>query len=348
MSESKTASKRPELRKIVTHRNPHLDELAAVAAILEFGHMRRWYWKKGTEPEVEYAHNENAALAAYKDRTDVVFVGIGGGEFDEHRAEGRLPDTSAFKLVLQALEMAERADLEHFLKEVVRSDVEATQENLSLAQVLKVAQRYGPVKDEIAPHLLYLVRVALVAYQERGHEFHKICPADFDRTGYIVELDDLRMAVVTSDVSSMGAWARTRKDAHIVVQAYSTGHVRVFGTNHDRHPLLADVIERAARHLMAHEMRAMGQPEAAIAKAWEQFPTVCERSNDLPGYVPWYYLRATNSALLNGSHSHEREPTRLELEGVADTIREAYEAVAKERKPVAQAASPATEAAPAA
>ncbi len=80
------------MKVLVTHINPHLDDIASI-----------WLFKK-FHPEFKDAGLEfvSAArdLAAKEENKDKVFVGTGGGEFDEHK-EGL--DTCAATLVYEYL-----------------------------------------------------------------------------------------------------------------------------------------------------------------------------------------------------------------------------------------------------
>lgn len=216
---------------------------------------------------------------------------------------------------------------------------------LDLGLALAAINAHTTRSDE---HNLEAVGRVMDAYGKRALEFNVQCPREFKESGSVVELPGgLRLVTVTSDAYAMSAWARTQQGAHLVVQEHGTGHIRLYSTNHEKHPLLEAVMERIARHLMVHEMRAMEKSEEDIAAAWEQFPEACESSNDLPGDVPWYYLHADNSALLNGSLSHERSATRLTRTDVTDIVRDANAEVFNEQmESDTEDAAPASEEAP--
>jgi len=102
-------------------------------------------------------------------------VGIGGGMFDEHRAEGRLPNTCSAVLVAEALEIADAPELQLVLNEALRADTTSGQQTMELAQMIKTLNSHGDqVKASDNPDLR-VWKMAARAYlavinQQRGDE----------------------------------------------------------------------------------------------------------------------------------------------------------------------------------
>lgn len=199
---------------------------------------------------------------------------------------------------------------------------------LDLGLAIEVINRYGSRTDTSN---LEVVERSVMALSNWAKEFNVHCPKEFvANKGQLIELPNgIRIAVIRSDRYAMGSWARSAKGAHIVVQGYSTGHMRFYGVNNAKHPHLKDLMTRTAGVLMVQEMRTSGKTEEEVSTAWEEFQEF-NASNDLPGNVPIYLQIADNCSILNGSRSHEREAIKLSLEDAADTIRQAFEALMEE------------------
>lgn len=127
------------INKIVTHFRPHADELIALMLLKNF-----------PEGETKFPGVKNAKIEflttgklpdgqTYKDFPDTIFLGVGGGPFDEHesagqeRAEGEVCAT----LVASALGIEKKPELQGILRVVRDEDLSGAKEKDSLSVMIK-------------------------------------------------------------------------------------------------------------------------------------------------------------------------------------------------------------------
>jgi hypothetical protein len=229
-----------------------------------------------------------------------------------------------------------------FMSEVVSAVVnsgQAFERPLDLGLALKVISRFGSLKDEAR---FDIVGRVIAAFEKRGEEFNEICPKEFNAKGKIEVLPDgTRLAWVTSDRYTMNAWARNQRQADVVVQHFSSGHIRVFSK-----PSARAQMTLLAQRVMVEEMLARGKDEDAVYRAQQAFTELCARPNDLPGGIPWYFHTGSQlggASLLNGSDSHKSEPTKLSLERMVELVKTVIESMTTTKPPetVAVAEAPA-------
>jgi hypothetical protein len=115
----------------VTHVRPHQDELFALWQLSRFGNR------------IYIGANTAKVVFIKKDwgryPKDVILVGIGYGNYDEHRSWGRIANTCAATLVARDLRLEER--LEGTLKEVLRCDTKNGVSPTQLANLIKAKHR---------------------------------------------------------------------------------------------------------------------------------------------------------------------------------------------------------------
>jgi len=118
--------------KIVSHRNPHMDELVAIALMLI----------QIPDAIVRFCDESDVSESDKLD-PNIAFVGMLGGRFDEHRPEGRLPDMCATLLVAYALEIRDLPMYQTLLAETLRADTTADQGHFELGTMVKTIQEHG-------------------------------------------------------------------------------------------------------------------------------------------------------------------------------------------------------------
>lgn len=137
-SSGKGQSRDPWIKHIVMHHRPHLDELAAVWLLRTAGQR---FFRGVAEAKLVFLDKELKGFYP-----DDIYVGLGGGPFDEHRPEGRLPNTSAALLVAEHVRVSHR--LSHILSEIVWCDTHQKVSPTQLASLVKMAHRVKQGKDQ--------------------------------------------------------------------------------------------------------------------------------------------------------------------------------------------------------
>jgi hypothetical protein len=129
--------KKIEIESMATHPYFHLDEATAMFQLECFGESR---FPGISKAKIEFLTSPPAEMS---ERT--VYVGIGGGMFDEHRQGGRLPNTCAAKLVAQYLDLCNRRGLHQLLDEVLTADTTPKVFPSQLGNLIKTMHRvkYG-------------------------------------------------------------------------------------------------------------------------------------------------------------------------------------------------------------
>ena len=272
----------------------------------QFGE-RRYAFPNGP-PAVFYAESETQAQQVLDARDDAVAIGVLGGEFDEHKAEGRLKGVCANDLVAKGLRVDRNRSLKIILREVNRADCEAGQMHFELGQALKTMLSYGNFTDE---ELTDFVGKFLDAELAKAREFNELCPDDFKRTGKIIVIRGVPVAIVRSDLASMNAYARSMRGARLVVIQREGGNVQIFSqTSHK------GFVQWIAREIMRVENWLEGRSREGRALDEESFGQIITtgKGRELPGSAGHWYFHLEAGAILNGSLSHKVAPTRIDLE----------------------------------
>lgn len=117
--------------KFVTHTRAHKDELCGLWQFYNFGHRA---FQGVSEADVQFIGKDWGRYPK-----GVIPLGIGFGEFDEHRQNGRLPNTCTAMLVARRLGTEKR--LEELLAEVLWCDTNAGVKPTRLANLIKAKHR---------------------------------------------------------------------------------------------------------------------------------------------------------------------------------------------------------------
>lgn len=129
-----------KIKNIVAHYRSHLDELTGIWLLKGFGEkVFSGVSKAGVvflEKELEHIY------------LDDIYVGVGHGEFDEHRPSGRLPGTCVAMLVAQRLRICDKAGMTPLLADVLRSDTKGKTSPTQLATLVKKMHRVKGGRDQ--------------------------------------------------------------------------------------------------------------------------------------------------------------------------------------------------------
>ncbi len=147
------AFKMPKFDKLVAHDFPHVDECGGIAVgLIHSSPFAKVVFVKS-----------DAELKQFVGDNKVALIGTGKGlipgpaDFDEHRPEGRRPNTSAALLVAEALGVAHRPDHVELLAEVLRADTEPGQEYMGLGNVVKTLHSYSKRDSKWVVQLVYKI-----------------------------------------------------------------------------------------------------------------------------------------------------------------------------------------------
>lgn len=301
---------------IVTHKSPHLDEIAAIWFFRRFGERqfpgintaKVDFWSTGGE-------SPDGRPAEDYEREGVLLVGIGGGRFDEHstiereRKEGECSAT----LVAKALGIDDEPFLERILKFIINRDLNGTGHPFDIASIVKVLHQQCPDDPE---RVMDWAMTALEAKYQEQLGFFIATKADFEENAEIEEIPGpkgriLKMATIVSDDPQMGKFARSTfgGQVDIVIQQRSSGNVQIF-TNKRSGLVLYGVVQM----IRLAEQEAKGQ---IVTTDWKELAL----EGKVAGAEEWY-LQKAGQMLLNGSLTATQvSPTKIPLEKIQEIVR---------------------------
>lgn len=217
------------IHTIVTHVRPHLDELAAIWALRQFGEKKYPGADKAKIVWFDPAEHLDDRSEAQWLGEGYLFLGVRGGEFDDHPHE-RFPDDCVFTLVLEALGKHEDPSLDELAHHVLSEDRNGAPHALHVAQVIKHLHRSASF-DQV----LSFAEIALTALWERQKSFLEVLDVVRRPEHLQVVLNEITgrefvLCVVESDNEDVSVAARDKRngpDAALVVQKNSRGHIYI-------------------------------------------------------------------------------------------------------------------------
>lgn len=294
------------IAKIVTHPKPHPDEALAIWLLRNFGEDK---FPGASAAQIVFCGGDPKEIADIKKKNDSIFVGIGGGVFDEHPANGsrRKEDECAATLVAKALLLDDDPVIEPLLRFVTRNDLKGSRQPFDIADVMQAMGRNGQFLDE---EVLNWASAAFDAKASEQQRFIEEARGEYAKA----KIMQIRhgngtaiLAVVESDHDQVARYARWQ-GADIVVQKWTTGHVRIFTS---RRAMIS--LTEVARMLRYEEQRLSGK---IVVTSWDALSE--ER---VEGIAEWYYHKAAEQ-MLNGSMSVPNiPPTRIPLAQIVECVK---------------------------
>ncbi len=295
----------PNIRTIVTHLKPHLDEIVAIWML--------WRWGKEKYPGVDQASVEywtggkspDGRSAEEWEADGCLLIGVGGGRFDEHRNGTASPECAA-TLVAKDLGLDTDPALAKILAFTHRIDTRGGSQPFDLFSLTKlVFQHVSDPEEAFAWAVMALD--AKYAEQEQGQEA-KVELANADVYDLVVGGKPCRLAVLKTDNTMSVNMARASiadggLAAAVVIVQRSSGHVQIFCDRQNWR------LEDLARILRVGERSTKGLEESLDAE-------ILAQEGKVEGAEEWHYQRA-GQMFLNGSLSHPDVPvTQLSLETI--------------------------------
>ena len=308
-----------KINKLVVHVGPHFDELLGALLVLLYA---GGYWKLAAKLELVTVRTDEEAMKLAATGT-AVLIGIGGGELDEHKATGRIPDVCATELVAKLLGLDQRPAFARILKEANRADTEASQTMMELAQLIKRinydAKRGTP--EERSQISWNVVQEVMPSVINDEIEFHELCQPEFERAGSIQHVGDIDVALVRSELISMSRWCR-HEGAGIVVQLDHTDHVRVFTDRKLKHKMPAFMRGCLELELSRDKKLSVEKRQEALAE-YDEAVAAFNQGRPMPA-ASHLYAFFKGGMLLNGSLSHEVQASTITFEDALKIIKRVF------------------------
>lgn len=301
---------------IVTHRFPHLDEALAIMLLRDYGGDRYpgiekaqiVYW--GSNGETLYGRT-----VAEWEAEGYVFVGIGGGKYDEHPTadHGRKEGECATSLVAKDLGIFELPWLAKVLELVVQDDLHGNAGELGLAALAKLLHEQYPDNPEL---VMEWVMAGIEAKVRQQMAFWDEGKDEFEENTKVEEVvgphgRKLKIAVVESDSNLVSKFARSAHGGRmaVVIQKRSTGHVQIL-TN----PKFGLTLYDVTAMIRDAEQRKKGE---MVTTRWAELTA----DGTVAGVPEWFFFEATQT-LFNGSTTHpDVTPTRIPLEEIIELVK---------------------------
>jgi len=303
--------------KIVTHRFPHLDEVAAIWLLKKFGEE---VFPGVAEAPVEYLANggetPDGRNAEEYEREGTLLIGVGGGRFDEHpRANGngeKKENECAATLVAEALGIAGDPALEQILKNILKTDLKGGSQILDLATLVKLLHQQCPERPDLVMEWTF---VGLEAKYQEQRRFWGATKEEFQRSAQVKKMqgpngEPVNVVIAQSDNEQMGQFARSPHGANaaVVIQKRANGQVQIFTSKKQ-----GVCIEDAVRIIRIEEQSVKDEWKTTD---WKDL--VAE--GKVAGAEEWYYHKE-GRMLLNGSTTAtDVPPTKLSLEDITRAV----------------------------
>ncbi len=106
-----------------------------------------------------------------KPQPGFMYIGVGGGEFDEHRADGRLPDTCAARLVAERLGIQDMPGIKELLAEVQYIDCFGNATPSQLASLITAMHRVNGGDKQLETYRFAGVAYHAIVYGRHDKSF---------------------------------------------------------------------------------------------------------------------------------------------------------------------------------
>lgn len=300
------------ISKLVTHVNPHADEVFAFWELRTFG---KKHFPGVESAPIEFWSNGDVNLQIPEDehlKQGTLLVGIGGGKFDEHPTinTGRKERECAATLVAKYLEIDDDPALEYLLDFVWRNDLKGDGSMFDIASICRKMYSFLPPEKVI----LWTTLGFQAIYREQA-QFVQQAVEEYRKAQVFTVQDggrSMKIVVIESNDEVVAKYARAARggNATVVIQRRSTGNVQIF-LNRNRHHLPVN-LKRVARFIRLKEQKKKGTRLTLNQEILEQEGTVL-------GAEEWYLFKG--QGLFNGSASHpDVLPTNLPLEEITRIV----------------------------
>ncbi len=300
------------IKKIATHDRPHLDEIAAIWLLINFG-AKQFPGIKDAQIEI-WSDDDMECSAEEYEKEGTLLIGIGGGRFDEHPYNGDPKNKEcAATLVAKELGVNKMPELSQLLTFVRKNDTQGGAQPFDLASMVKSVHQQHPNDP------LKVFNWAFAALDAKYTEQKKFwsCKTELKKAR-VKKIkgpkgSTLTLVVAESDNTNLQQFARSNHgvNADIVIQKNSSGNVQIFSNQRSR----LDLCE-VVKMLRLEEQKAKGK---VLVTDW----TILETAGKLPEIQEWYYHEPAQM-VLNGSLSlPDVEPTKLSLDKITDIVKTA-------------------------
>jgi len=297
-----------EVKKILIPNKPHLDPIAAIYLLGQYGQekfpgisdARIIFWEHSHSPtreELERFRSEG-----------VLMIDLGGGLFDHHENRDDIKET-ATSLVASYLGIDKNPEVAALLDYIREDDLEGLHNRFGdLAYLVKNMYRQNIPINQVVKLALQILNF----FQEGQREWYCDVRKEYESKCRLVRVKrhkrKIKVGIIESDNLQVANYGIRMDNLSVVIQGRSTGHVVIL-TNKLHRIDLREVVG-----LIRKRELEIGGYRKPIDIRRMQFEG---RNTMVPN---WFYHRALNS-FLNGSDAlNKTEPTKVGFEEIVDIV----------------------------
>jgi hypothetical protein len=293
-----------EVKKILIPNKPHLDPIAAVYLLSQYGQnqfsgindAKIIFWEEARDPT-------NEEIKKFSDN-GVLLIDVGGSIFDHHDKDEGGQETTT-ELVASYLGVDKNPELSALLAYIREDDLAGLHNRYGdLAYLVKSMYKQGIASNDVVSSALGILHYLQVAQYEWHHNVKKEYEEKKKEKIIKRNRNKLKVIIIESDNLQVANYGITQDNAAVVIQKRSSGHVMVLTNKFYRVDL---------REIVA----AIRKKELELSGYNKEIDTEKLKFEGKNMLVPnWFYHRALNS-ILNGSDSlNKTEATKIDFNDI--------------------------------
>lgn len=295
------------MRKILIPNKPHLDPIAAIYLLQEYGEdkfpgikeAQFCFWEDNSEPDENYK--------IQWEKEGGIMIDLGGGVFDHHQA-GDAHETCA-SLVASYLGIESNPELSALLSYVREDDLQGMHNRYGeLAYLVKCLYKQKVSSQKTVEFILTLIK----RFQATQKEWHFEVKKEYEEKCNIIRVKrndkKIKIGIIKSNNPQVANYGLTVDNLAVAINQRSSGHVFILTNKHHRVNLQEIVAAIRKREL---ELRGWDKP-IEISRLY------FEGKNNL---VPYWFYHKTLNAFLNGSEAmNKTEPTKIPFDEIIHLV----------------------------
>jgi hypothetical protein len=296
-----------EIRKIIIPNKPHLDPIAAIYLLLEYGKEKFPGIENAEIIFWEFSHDPNDEEIEKIGSEGGMFIDIGGGMFDHHGKNGGKETSTS--LVAEHLGISGNPELNALLSYIQEDDLEGLHNRYGeLAYMVKCMHKQQTDLSRVMDFTMQAIRY----FQATQMEWHYVVKGEFEEKCEVIDIkrnkNKAKIGIIESDNVQVANYGLAAANMSMIIQKRSTGHIMILTNKHHR----IDLREIVAAIRM-RELELMGQAREIDPKKL-QFEG---KSMQIPF---WFYHRSLN-AFMNGSDALSKAPaTKVPLAEIINLV----------------------------
>jgi hypothetical protein len=296
-----------KVSKIIIPNKPHLDPIAAIYLLLEYGKEKFEGISNADISFWEHSHNPSLEDIKKFESEGTLMLDIGGGMFDHHgKNDGKETSTS---LVAAHLGIGGRPELNALLSYIQEDDLEGLHNRYGeLAYMIKCMHKQEAELSEVIRFTLQ----ALHFFQATQLDWHYVVKKEFEEKCQIIRVkrnkNKVKLGIIESDNVQVANYGISVAGFSMIIQRRSTGHVMILTNKHHRIN-----IREIVGAIRKRELEVRGNTKYIDPRKM-QFEG---KNTQIPF---WFYHKSLN-AFMNGSDAITKaEATKIPFNEIVELV----------------------------